>query len=115
MTMPIRFAAITAAVLAFASVAAPEPPADTERGDKLRDAYFRRQVQLIADASLADVADRADWEKKRPELRRQFLDMLVLWPLPPRTDLHATVAGTVETDDFTVEKLHFQSMPGLYV
>jgi dienelactone hydrolase len=113
--MPNRTIAIAAAVLAFASVAAADPPADTERGDKLRDAYFRRQVQLIADASLADLTSRTDWEKKRPELHRQFLDMLGLWPLPPRTDLHATVTGTVETDDFTVEKLHFQSMPGLYV
>jgi hypothetical protein len=41
--------------------------------------------------------------------------MLGLWPLPPRTDLHATITGKVETDLFTVEKLHFQSIPGLYV
>ncbi len=41
--------------------------------------------------------------------------MLGLWPLPPRTDLHATITGKVETDLFTVEKLHFQSSPGLYV
>jgi dienelactone hydrolase len=41
--------------------------------------------------------------------------MLGLWPLPPRTDLHTTVAGTVDTEHFTVEKLHFQSVPGLYV
>ena len=52
-----------------------------------------------------------DWEKKRPELRRQFLEMLGLWPLPARTDLHPVVTGKVETDDFTVEKLHFQSCP----
>jgi dienelactone hydrolase len=90
-------------------------PADTARGDRLRDAYFRSQVRQIADSALADVKTREDWEKKRPELRRQFLDMLGLWPLPPRTDLKATVTGKVETDAFTVEKLHFQSMPGLYV
>jgi hypothetical protein len=29
--------------------------------------------------------------------------------------LHATVTGKVETELFTVEKLHFQSSPGLYV
>jgi hypothetical protein len=92
-----------------------EPASDTARGDKMRDAYFRRETKRIADAALADVKDRADWEKKRPGLRRQFLDMLGLWPLPPRTELHATVTGTVDTDHFTVEKLHFQSVPALYV
>jgi hypothetical protein len=92
-----------------------DPVPDTSRGDKLRDAYFRREVQRIADASLADVKTKEDWEKKRPELRRQFLDMMGLWPLPPRTDVKATVTGKVDADNFTVEKLHFQSLPGLYV
>jgi hypothetical protein len=41
--------------------------------------------------------------------------MLGLWPLPPRTDLKATVTGKVEAPEFTVEKLHYQSLPGLYV
>jgi acetyl esterase/lipase len=99
------------AVPAFAE----DKPSDAARGDKIRDAYFRREVQRIADSSLADVKTKADWEKKRPELRRQFLDMLGLDPLPPRTDLKATVTGKVDTDYFTVEKLHFQSIPGLYV
>src|SRR6185437_3059608 len=94
---------------------AAEAPTETARGDRLRDTYFRAQVKHIADADLADIKTRADWEKKRPEYRRQFLDMLGLWPLPPRTDLHATITGKVETDLFTVEKLHFQSSPGLYV
>ncbi len=93
----------------------PLSAADTERGDKIRDAYFRKQVQQIADASLADVKTRADWEKRRPELHRQFLEMLGLWPLPPRTDLKATVTGKLETENFTIEKLYFQSSPGLYV
>ena len=89
--------------------------ADEPRGDRMLDAYFRSQVKQIADPSLADVKTRADWEKQRPELRRQFLDMMGLWPLPPRDDLKATITAKVETDNFTVEKLHFQSLPGLYV
>ena len=43
-----------------------EEPADTSRGDRLLDAYFKRQVQRIADAALADIKDRADWTQKRP-------------------------------------------------
>src|SRR5262249_12120241 len=96
-------------------VLAADPMPQPSRGDRMLDAYFRAQVQQIADASLADIKTRADWEKKRPELHRQFLDMLGLWPLPPRTDLKPTITGRIETEHFTVEKLHFQSLPGLYV
>jgi dienelactone hydrolase len=77
--------------------------------------YFRLQTKQIADVCLTDLTTREDWEKRRPELRRQFFDMMGLWPLPPKTDLKATVTGTVEGDGFVVEKLHFQSRPGLYV
>jgi hypothetical protein len=101
--------------LAAGLLAAPSFADDTSRGDKMLDAYFRRQVKQIEDACLADIKTRADWEKKRPELRRQFFEMMGLWPMPPRTDLKATVTGTVDCEHFTIEKLHFQSVPGLYV
>jgi hypothetical protein len=91
------------------------PKPDYSRGRKQIDAYFRHQVKQIEAECLTDLTTKEAWEKKRPELRRQFLDMMGLWPLPPKTDLKATVTGTVEGDGFTVEKLHFQSVPGLYV
>src|SRR5438046_92247 len=92
-----------------------EPAANTARGQRMLENYFRHQVQQIADACLTDIRTKEDWEQKRPELRRQFLEMVGLWPLPPRTDLRPVIAGKVEADNFTIEKLHFQSSPGLYV
>ncbi|HVK13964.1 MAG TPA: prolyl oligopeptidase family serine peptidase [Gemmataceae bacterium] len=92
----------------------PKTPAPLP-GEKMIRAYFQRQSKEIADAELRDIKTLADWEKARPVLRQQLLEMLGLWPLPQRTDLKATVTGKVETPKFTVEKLHFQSMPGLYV
>lgn len=89
--------------------------ADTTRGDELLAAHFRHQVRQISEATLADLTSRDDWEKRRPELRRQFLDMMGLWPLPPRTDLKATVTGSFDVGEITIEKIHFQSVPGLYV
>lgn len=104
----------------FASVtpgadAPTSPKPDYSRGRKQLDAYFRHQVKQIEAGCLTDLTTKEAWEKKRPELRQQFLDMMGLWPLPPKTDLKATITGTVEGDGFTVEKLHFQSVPGLYV
>jgi hypothetical protein len=103
------------AVLPAAGQPAKGTKPDTSRGDKLIDDYFRSQVKQIADACLTDVKNKADWEKKRPELRRQFLEMMGLDPLPARTDLKPVVTGKLDADTFTVEKLHFQSSPGLYV
>jgi dienelactone hydrolase len=77
--------------------------------------YFRRATERLASTALADVNTLEDWQRQRPLLRAQLLEMLGLDPLPERTDLHAAVTGTVELDDFVVEKLHFQSRPGLYV
>jgi hypothetical protein len=113
--MRSRRLAVLAACLLAAPALAADPPPDTSRGDRMFDAYFRRQTKLIADACLADLSTRADWEKKRPELRRQFLDMMGLWPMPERTDLKPVVTGTIDAEHFTIEKLHFQSAPGLYV
>ncbi len=101
-------------VLSLSLRAADAPPA-ASRGDRMLDAYFRQQTKQIADACLADIKTKEDWEKKRPELRRQFLEMMGLWPLPPRTDLKPVITGTIDAEHFTVEKLHFQSRPGLYV
>jgi hypothetical protein len=94
---------------------AAEPEAAPSRGDRMLDAYFRLQVKQIADACLADIKNKEDWLRKRPERHRQFLEMMGLWPLPKRTPLKPVVTGKLETDAFTVEKLHFQSLPGLYV
>jgi dienelactone hydrolase len=96
---------------------APQPREKTQypRGAKALDAYLRDQVKRIDVERLNDLTTKEAWEKKRPELRRQFLDMMGLWPLPAKTDLKATVTGTVEGEGFIVERLHFQSMPGLYV
>src|SRR5262249_20694810 len=98
-----------------ATLTAADPLPDLSRGEHLRDAYIRRETQRLVDACLADIQTKADWERKRPELRRQFLEMMGLWPLPARTDLKPVITGKVESERFTIEKLHFQSSPGLYV
>ena len=92
-----------------------EPVVDTSTGDRLVAEYFRLETARLAAKTLADVHTLADWEAKRPELRRQLFEMLGLDPLPPKTDLQPVITGKTEHEEFTVEKLHFQSSPGLYV
>jgi cephalosporin-C deacetylase-like acetyl esterase len=78
-------------------------------------AYFQNETKKLADACLADISSWDDWTKRREAYRQQLREMLGLDPLPERTPLNAVVTGTLDHDDFTVEKLHFQSRPGLYV
>ena len=92
-----------------------EPARDTARGDRMLADYFRAETATLADRCLADVESLEDWTARREEYRRQLAEMLGLDPMPGRTDLKATVTGKRETEWFTVENLHFQSRPGVYV
>ncbi len=56
-----------------------------------------------------------EWAARAADLRRQVLVAVGLWPMPPRTPLNAVVRGRREFDDYTVEKVYFESMPGFYV
>ena len=55
------------------------------------------------------------WEARATALRQQILVSQGLWPLPSRTDLRAVVHGRVEREDFTVDRVFCESMPGLFV
>ncbi len=77
--------------------------------------YFRAETARLAARCLADVATRDQWEARHEQYRRELLEMLGLDPLPQRTPLQATVTGTLDHEQFTVEKVHFQSRPKLYV
>ncbi len=100
---------------AHACFAAEPPTSNDSRGDQLVREYFRQQTQLLTDNCLADIQTLEDWTDKRATYHAQLLDMLGLNPMPPRSDLQATVTGVVEQDGMIVENLHFQSLPGLYV
>ena len=102
-------------ILATTAWAAEPSAIDTSRGDTMLAAYFERETDRLADLALADIASGEDWEQRRDRYRAELLEMLGLDPLPPRSDLQAKVTGIVEHDEFRVEKLHFQSRPGLYV
>ncbi len=103
----LAVAAGSALALTGRVAAAPLDPALTH--------YFEAETTRLEAACLSDVRSLADWEGRRGEYRRQLQDMLGLWPWPERTDLKPVITGRLEQPEFSVEKLHFQSLPGLYV
>ena len=63
-----------------------------------------RDFVLDEDAGVAYVTD-SDY----------VLHIVGLDPLPKRTALKAQITGRLEREDYRIEKVVFQSMPGLYV
>jgi len=84
-------------------------------GDQMLADYFRNETAALAERCLADIQSLDDWKSKRDDYRRQLQEMLGLWPMPERTDLKPVITGKIEQDEFTVEKLHLQASPQLYV
>ncbi|MEX2671232.1 MAG: hypothetical protein WD294_03875 [Phycisphaeraceae bacterium] len=99
---------ITATAWAERPRALPEgqQPEDVRLGDlrTLNDQFPFRQV-----------ASAQAWEARAADLRKRVLVANGLWPMLPRTPLEAVVHGKVERDDYTVERVYFQSMPGHFV
>jgi cephalosporin-C deacetylase-like acetyl esterase len=84
-------------------------------GDAAIDKYLADETARLSKNYLDGAKTIDDWEKKRSRLQQEYLEMIGLWPLPEKTPLNAKVTGTVERGDVAIEKLHFQSRPGLYV
>jgi dienelactone hydrolase len=79
------------------------------------DDYFAAETRHLSNACLNDIRTLDQWKSVREQHLQELREMLGLDPMPPKTDLKATITGKIEAEDFIVEKLHFQSMPHLYV
>lgn len=84
-------------------------------GDRMIAEYFERETAKLRDHCLSDIDSLEQWNAKRQQYRDELLEMLGLSSLPERTELAAEVTGTTEHDEFVVERVQFQSRPGLYV
>jgi hypothetical protein len=97
--------------------------APTESNDARLARYFAGETRRIAAGCLNNLTTKEAWLADVPERRRQLAEMLgIAWPLPrpeDRSPLSAEVMGTFDQEfpesTITVERLHFQSLPGLYV
>ncbi len=84
-------------------------------GDAMIQKYLQIETAKLAARFAEDVASRQAWESNRPRYMQEYFYMLGLSPMPEKTPLRATITGTFQGNGFVVDKLHFQSRPGLYV
>jgi len=93
----------------------PEKTPDT-LGNRLLERYFAEQTrEIAAENGVSQIQSGEEWQKLALVYRKELFDMLGLDPLPERTELMTKKTGELKGEGFIVEKLHFQSMPGLYV
>lgn len=108
-----RASSLVVLLLAVAVARSAEQPSSPN--DEAAARFLRADAAALSKRFLNGATTRAAWEEKRPQLHQQYFNMLGLWPLPERTPLKATVTGTVDRGPVVIEKLHYQSKPGLYV
>jgi dienelactone hydrolase len=60
-------------------------------------------------------ANAAAWPARREAVQRRVLVALGLWPLPTKTPLAPVIHGKMDRGDHTIEKVFFESLPGLFV
>lgn len=60
-------------------------------------------------------ATREAWLRRSDALRRRTAIALGLATMPDRPPVSATIHGRMERDGYTVEKVYFPAMPGVYV
>jgi dienelactone hydrolase len=57
----------------------------------------------------------AEWEARRAHLRKQILSAAGLLPMPAKTDLHPQIFGRIENEDYSIEKVLIETLPGYYL
>lgn len=83
------------------------------KGPEMLQRFLEAKVKALAERPVP--ATRAEFAARQALDRREHLRSLGLDPLPPRTPLNARITGTLERDGYRIEKLVFESRPGLYV
>lgn len=76
----------------------------------------RPMRELYTDYFPMDVKGwEADWEARREQVKSRVMLAAGLWPMPEKTPLNAVVHGRVEREDYTIDRVYFESFPGHYV
>ena len=96
--------AVSARVLPFAAEAVSSSKvAEREVGD----------MDTACDEKWCALSSKGEYDAYRLELRRQML--AAIGTMPVRTPLNARTVATLKRDGYTIEKVVFESMPGLLV
>ncbi len=76
---------------------------------------YQTAAQQLAERekAVAKLKTKADWQQRQALVQSKIA--AALGPFPEKTPLNAVVTGKLEREEFTVEKLYFESRPSYYV
>ncbi len=77
--------------------------------------FLEEEAAKIMARTETELASKEAWEPLRKRRRQELQDMLGLEPWPRRTDLRPRVTGRLDFEDYTVERVVFESVPKCYV
>src|SRR5262249_31444388 len=107
-----------AALILLLAAAWMEHPGAAAPGDKeplVSDARWTHARTNDEGAKFRPYTDRAAWLRRRRALREQLLVASGLWPLPERGPVRAQIYGRLDRDDYTIEKVVLETLPGFYL
>ena len=80
--------------------------------------YLSGVATEITDNALSEITSLPVWEEQRLQRYDEFMEMMGLQEMPvhgKRPDLNIKYTGTIQNEGFRIEKLYYESLPGLYV
>jgi len=72
-----------------------------------------RHLDLVY--SFPSYPTRASWECRAEHLRKRILTSTGLWPMPDKFPMNPKVTGKIEGEDYIIENVYFESIPGFFV
>lgn len=114
----IRMLTLTAAVTGAwcaSGTAAHAAPRVTPAGQTPADKRLQPPKDLDGYFPFKPVESADGWKARAEFVRRQLLVANGLWPMPQPTPLNPVIHGKVDRDEYTVERVYFESFPGFFV
>jgi len=65
------------------------------------------------DVEIAKLQTKNDWEKRQEKIKKAMSKLI--GPFPEKTPLNPRITGIIQKEEFRIEKIIFESMPGYYV
>jgi hypothetical protein len=77
--------------------------------------YLINKATEITDNSLTEISSLNEWKNIRNKRFNEFYEMMGLPPKDYRPPLNVKITGTIQEKGFHIEKLYYESLPGLFV
>lgn len=94
-----------------------ESEQESEEPNNIR-SYLSEVAEEITENALSEISSISEWEKQAPSRHEEFIQMMGLQDMPlqgERPDLNIQLTGSIQEEGYRIEKLYYESLPGLYV